>query len=173
MAAFLLLEGALGVGETHTETAGRELVRQLLKQDRVKNFFLELPGYAQPNLDRLRRAVSGNNKQEAYIGAYGMSVSELPQHASPSLGELARTALRHGTNVFLADPLSYKGSTDRALVLRNKKTAEVFKETLGVRDAYDLKAKGSLLLFGSDHFRQNWSLCLMIKGLRWVNTSSG
>ncbi len=173
-AVTFLRQGALGIGETHTEVHGRQLVKRLLELRVVRRLFIELPTYGTlqaAKVEEARQALAMGNKRLAQTLARSVGAYETGANAEPRLGDLVYLALAWNIPVVIADPKSGLGHSDSAVRRRNRATAEVYaNETETVRGD-GARAVGSLLLFGSDHFRGRESLTELIPGLKWICTS--
>lgn len=171
----ILENGALGIGETHTERHGRELVQQLFAQGAVRKFFVELPTYGtmqQQRVDKAREAFRAGKHGEARELARQVGHDETPNNANPRLDELVYLAIEAGVAVIIADPKINMGSSDARVRIRNNATAQIFRQENETNRGDHENAVGSLLLFGSDHFRGGSPLQNLLPGLKWVCTSA-
>ncbi len=167
----ILRSGALGVGETHTEPNARLLVKRLFELREVSRFFVEMAPWSAEMLSEVQAKMAAGKTREAQTIARSIAFYESKENAYPRLGDLIYLAIAWKVEVILADPLINLSPSMGNVYRRNVKTAEVFKKALGGALANSAKAKGSLLLFGSDHFQGHKSLQNLLPGLRWITMS--
>ena len=174
-----LMDGALGIGENHTEPNGRELVKLLLKRGaaglgpRVTNLFLELSSYGGTRDKILAEAaekMQAGDRDRARFLAEALAVEESRSYASPRLGALLYLGLKHGATVHLADPMIGSGFSVTAVKRRNAATADYFKRVLSTDRGDSPASVGSLLLFGADHFKLGGGIQKLLPGLAWIFT---
>ena len=180
LAPDVLMNGALGVGESHDNPEGRELVRDLIQAGLVTTLFLEFGSYNNNTIEKAVGEFEDRRSVDAMMTTLalsfqesGISREESPEGLTfvrPGLGELAFLAIKRGVRVVCADPKINRGWSDPALRMRNVATAKVVAQTLDCVEFGGVDAAGALLLFGSDHFRGSTGLNIILPGLRWVLT---
>lgn len=151
-----IIDGPLAIGEEHTKTEGRQLVRHLMNRNLVKVLILEVPkDTKRPCSKALTDAVMTKqaNLGDDAVAAAIRPIDGFMWQNSVSLSTLIREALAKNIRVVFADKHYIRAnaaSKPRAMAVRNAQVDRVFMEASPLGGA---NRSGCLILFGAAHFR--------------------